>query len=246
MDDSIRLIDVSKRYHKTEVVKSISFTIWKGSLCAFLGCNGAGKSTTMNMIITLLQKSKGKIYVEGLDIDSETEFIRQQIGVVFQEDVLDQELTVYENLYYRGGLYLNSRAVLRQRMEEVSDLLSLSSLLPKRYCDCSGGQKRLVQIGRALLPKPKLLILDEPTIGLDPLAREQVWDILQKLHRKNHLTIFYSTHYMEEASMAEQICMIHQGNLLLCQKVDQLYRTTSKESASRQLHDIYLDLLKNI
>ena len=244
MKDCIRIVDVSKRYHKIEVVKSINFSVPEGSLCAFLGSNGAGKTTTMKMMITLLRKSSGKIYVEDSDLDFECDVVRRKIGVVFQEDVLDDELTVYENLYYRGGLYHPKRNELIKRIHEISDLLCLNQLLEHPYHTCSGGQKRLVQIGRALLHNPTLLVLDEPTIGLDPLAREQVWNILLKLNKEKYITIFYSTHYMEEACLAQQICIIHQGNLLLCQNVDQLCKKASKEMVSNQLRDIYLNLLK--
>lgn len=182
MEECIKLVDVSKSYRKIEVVKSLSLSVPRGCLCAVLGANGAGKSTTMNMIITLLAKNQGKIYVDGLDIDTKKELIRQRIGVVFQEDILDPELTVYENLYYRGGLYLLQWKELRERIQMIVELLGISYLLKKRYQTCSGGQKRLVQIARALLPNPKLLVLDEPTIGLDPFAREQVWLILRKLN----------------------------------------------------------------
>lgn len=244
LNECIRLINVSKQFHKMTAVNSISFDVAKGSLCAFLGSNGAGKSTTMNMMITLLMKTSGKIYIDGLDMDYERDRIRQKIGVVFQEDILDGEFTVYENLYYRGGLYLPNRRNLKNRILEISQLLQIDPILKKTYHTCSGGQKRLVQIGRAILPQPQLLILDEPTIGLDPLAREHVWSILKKLNTELHMTIFYSTHYMEEACLANEVCMIHNGELLICQEVNELYRRTSKEYTSAQLQQLYLSLLE--
>lgn len=244
MKDCIQLLDVTKRYRKIEVVKNVSFQIEKGKLCAFLGANGAGKSTTMNMIITLLQKNSGKIYIEGLDIDKEKDSVKRKIGVVFQEDVLDPELDVYENLYYRGGLYIKEKNELEKRINKASELLSLQKVLRKKYKACSGGQKRLVQIARALLPEPKLLILDEPTVGLDPLAREQVWSVILKLNKEKNLTVFYSTHYVEEASNAEQVIMIHRGDLLLCKNVRELCESTSKEYVSRQLREVYMELLR--
>lgn len=244
MESCIQMIDVSKHYRKIEAVKSLSFTVPKGSLCAFLGSNGAGKSTTMNMMITLLQKNSGKIYIEGLDIDRSKEEIRHKIGVVFQDDVLDPELTVYQNLYYRGGLYITDRKLLIHKITEVSQILHIEPILTKRYGTCSGGQRRMIQIGRAMLASPPLIILDEPTIGLDPLAREQVWNILKKLNHSQHITVFYSTHYMEEASMAQQILMIHDGCLLLCKNVDELFQTTSPEYACERLHSIYMELLQ--
>jgi len=244
MNSCIQMVDVSKRYRKVEAVKSLSFSVPRGSLCAFVGSNGAGKSTTMNMMITLIKKNSGKIYVEGMDIDDSKEEIRRKIGVVFQEDVLDPELTVYENLYYRGGLYITDKKLLKHRIADVSRILSLESILPKRYGTCSGGQKRLTQIGRAILPSPPVIILDEPTIGLDPLAREQVWKMLNHLNQAQHITIFYSTHYMEEAAMAKQVLMIHEGCLLLCQNVNKLYQTTSPDYACARLHEIYMEVLQ--
>lgn len=244
MNNCIKMVDVTKRYHKTEVVKNVTFQIEQGNLCAFLGSNGAGKSTTLNMIITLLQKSAGKIYVEGLDIDIHKENIRKRIGVVFQEDILDLELSVYENLFFRGGLYITDKRQLKQHIQEICQLLNIANIKEKRYQTCSGGQRRLVQIARALIPEPQLLILDEPTVGLDPLAREQVWKVLTKLNQERNLTIFYSTHYMEEASNADQVIMIHKGNLLLCQKVKQLCSASSKEYVSHQLQELYLNLLR--
>lgn len=245
LSECIRFINVSKHFQKNTVIKSISFTVSKGSLCAFLGSNGAGKSTTMNMISTLLKKSTGKIYIDGLDLDSERDLIRQKIGVVFQEDVLDGEFSVFENLYYRGGLYITNLCYLKKRIVEVCQLLSLEKLLKKKYRTLSGGQKRLVQIGRAILPNPQLLILDEPTIGLDPLAREHVWSILKKLNQELYMTIFYSTHYMDEASLANEVLMIHNGELLSCQKVNELNQKAFKEAYSDQLQQRYLSLLRS-
>ena len=245
LNECIRLINVSKQFHKIIAVNAISFDVPKGSLCAFLGSNGAGKSTTMNMMITLLTKTSGKIYIDGLDMDNERNRIRQKIGVVFQEDILDGELTVYENLYYRGGLYLPNCRALKKRILEISQLLQIDQILKKTYKTCSGGQKRLVQIGRAILPQPQLLILDEPTIGLDPLAREHVWSIIKKLNSELHMTVFYSTHYMEEACLANEICMIHNGELLTCKTMSEQYRKTSKENTSSQLQQLYLSLLRS-
>lgn len=199
----------------------------------------------MNMMITLLRKTSGKIYIDGLDMDYERNRIRQKIGVVFQEDILDGEFTVYENLYYRGGLYLPNRHELKKRIFEISQLLQIDPILRQTYQTCSGGQKRLVQIGRAILPQPQLLILDEPTIGLDPLAREHVWSIIKKLNSKLHMTVFYSTHYMEEACLANEVCMIHNGELLICQSVNELYQQSSKEYTSSQLQQLYYNLLRS-
>lgn len=244
MDSCIRVVDLTKNFQRVEVVKSISFEVLKGKVCAFLGPNGAGKSTTLNMLTTLLKKSRGKIYIEGMDIDFLNEEIRKTLGVVFQEDVLDGELTVRENLYFRAGLYPMSKEQIIKRLDEVVDLLSIKPLLYKRYKILSGGQKRLVQIGRSLMAHPKLLILDEPTIGLDPLVRSQLWEVLLKINREDQITIFFSTHYIEETEYADHVCIINSGNILLCNSIENLLAGGNKKRQGDRIKDIYIDLLR--
>ncbi|ABX42430.1 ABC transporter ATP-binding protein [Lachnoclostridium phytofermentans] len=246
MDNCIAVQDLIKQFHKNTVVDSINFTVGKGQICAFLGPNGAGKSTTMKMLATLLNKTNGKIMIEGLDMDIQSGEIKRKLGVVFQEDVLDGSLTVEENLYYRGGLYIKSNKELYHKIDQVVTLLELQKLRNKKYETCSGGQKRIVQIGRALLTNPKLLLLDEPTIGLDPLARTLVWKVLRKLNREQQITIFFTTHYMEETDYANHICIIHEGKILLCQNRDRLLRNPWRDNKRFTIHEIYLDLLARI
>ena len=190
MPEYIRVKDLSKTYRRHEAVKHISFQVNKGQIFAFLGPNGAGKSTTINILSTLLLKSSGIVRVGGLDLDRQRQAVKQKIGIVFQDDVLDEGLSVYQNLLYRGGLYLSQENVLKQRISELSSLLMLEPILTRKYGDCSGGQKRLAQIARALLPAPGLLILDEPTTGLDPVTRQKVWETLLVLREKLQMTIF--------------------------------------------------------
>lgn len=242
--NAIELTNVSKQFHDVSVVQSLSFAIPQGQICAFLGSNGAGKSTTMNMMITLLKKNAGKIWIHQYDLDEDRDEIRKQIGVVFQEDVLDADLTIYENLCYRGGLYITNRKQLKQRIEEVSCLLHLEPMLHQSYRTCSGGQKRLVQIGRAILPRPKVLILDEPTIGLDPLARQEVWSIIRTLNKDAGMTIFFSTHYMEEAVLANQVCILHEGVLLACQTMDSFHGPCEEPMDPYRLQQRYIELLQ--
>lgn len=243
MKPCICLERVSKQYKKTKAVSEISFIVLQGQISAFLGPNGAGKSTTMNMLSTLLNPTSGRIMVEGYSMENEKEQIKRLIGVVFQEDVLDNELTVRENLYYRGSLYYERKQQVLERMREVSALLSLDELLSKTYGTCSGGQKRICQIGRALMAEPRLLLLDEPTIGLDPLARNLVWKALIKLNRQLKITIFFSTHYMEETIHADHICMINQGHILVCGKKDRMLNEYAK-AGKKTIQDIYLEVLR--
>lgn len=242
MASCIEVDNVSKRYGKVTGVSKLSFTVLQGQISAFLGPNGAGKSTTMNLLSTLLAPTSGNITIEGYCMKSQQEQIKRLIGVVFQEDVLDQELTVYENLYYRGSLYYEQKQQVLECMEEVVSLLSLDKLLHKRYGTCSGGQKRICQIARALMSRPKLLLLDEPTIGLDPIARKVVWEMLTKLNHVLNMTIFFSTHYMEETVHADHICMINQGHILVCGKKEWLLKEYQRRGTI-SLQDIYIDLL---
>lgn len=242
MKSCIEVDNVSKQYGKAKAVSEMSFTVLQGQISAFLGPNGAGKSTTMNMLSTLLPPTSGKILIEGYSMEKQQEQIKRQIGVVFQEDVLDNAFSVYENLYYRGSLYYERKQQVKKRIDEVVSLLSLEKLIHKRYGTCSGGQKRICQIGRALMSKPKLLLLDEPTIGLDPIARKQVWDALRKLNSLLNMTIFFSTHYIEETMNADHICMISQGHILVCGKKDWVLKEY-RSRGSLTIQDIYIDLL---
>lgn len=243
MPEYIRVKDLSKTYRRHEAVKHISFQVNKGQIFAFLGPNGAGKSTTINILSTLLLKSSGIVRVGGLDLDRQRQAVKQKIGIVFQDDVLDEGLSVYQNLLYRGGLYLSQENVLKQRISELSSLLMLDPILTRKYGDCSGGQKRLAQIARALLPAPGLLILDEPTTGLDPVTRQKVWETLLVLREQLQMTIFFTTHYMEEAAYTDAICVLDHGQILLCDTLDHLGKTQVDSKKQLDLNALYLHLL---
>ena len=243
MPEYIRVKDLSKAYRRHEAVKHISFQVNKGQIFAFLGPNGAGKSTTINILSTLLLKSSGIVRVGGLDLDRQRQAVKQKIGIVFQDDVLDEGLSVYQNLLYRGGLYLSKENVLKGRISELSPLLMLEPILTRKYGDCSGGQKRLAQIARALLPAPGLLILDEPTTGLDPVTRQKVWETLLVLREKLQMTIFFTTHYMEEAAFSDAICVLDHGQILLCDTLDHLGKTQVNSKKKLDLNALYLHLL---
>lgn len=207
----IEVKNLKKKYKAFEAVKGINFSIEEGSFFSFLGENGAGKSTTINIISTLLKKSFGEIMINGYELDKDDQAIRNSIGIVFQNNMLDDFLTVRENVITRGRMYGIGKHALNQRINELSLSLDAKEILDKRYGRLSGGQKRKADIFRALIHMPKILILDEPTTGLDPYTRQKVWEVINKLRTENNLTIFLTTHYMEEAAQSDYIVIIDKG-----------------------------------
>jgi len=215
MENIIEVKNLIKRYGDLVAVDNIDFDVRKGQFFAFLGPNGAGKSTTINILCTLLAKDSGTVLIGGCELDKEDDQIRHKIGVVFQENVLDNFLTVKENLMYRGKLYFSKdKAGLNARYRFVVDFLDLKEIEDKQYKHLSGGQKRRVEIGRALISNPEILILDEPTTGLDPETRQNVWSTIHRLKNEHHMTIFLTTHYMEEASAADYVIVINKGKIV--------------------------------
>lgn len=212
VDNSIiEVNNLVKNFGDIEAVKGISFQVAKGSLFAFLGTNGAGKSTTINIISTLLKKTSGEVSVCGLYVDKNDSLIRKEIGVVFQDSLLDPLLTVRENVLVRGAFYGIPKGEIIRRMEYLAKEIDTEDYMNRRYGTLSGGQKRRADIVRALINQPKILILDEPTTGLDPSTRKKVWSIINKLRTEQELTIFLTTHYMEEAAIADKIIVINKG-----------------------------------
>ena len=191
MDFIVRVENLVKSYGDVLAVNDISFSVRRGSLFAFLGPNGAGKSTTINIMTTLLDANSGKVF---LNEQTDDVYFRNKIGVVFQGNVLDDDLTVKENLYYRGSLYMNDKNLVKQRYNELSNYLNLSEFENQRFKTLSGGQKRRAEIARALFSNPEILLLDEPTTGLDPETRQIVWKVIDDLKNKHGLTIFLTTH----------------------------------------------------
>ncbi|EAG4460264.1 ABC transporter ATP-binding protein, partial [Listeria monocytogenes] len=187
----------------------------KGSLFAFLGENGAGKSTTLSMICTESEPTSGEIYIddEKLTFKNRTLF-RQKLGVVFQENVLDDLLTVRENLYNRASLYGKTKAEITERLALVSSIMGIEDILNRRFEKLSGGQKRRAEIARAIMHDPEILLLDEPTTGLDPKTRVSVWKIIDYLREELGMTVFLTTHYLEEAKDADQLAVIHKGKII--------------------------------
>lgn len=203
-----------KSYGEVKAVNDISFSVEKGSLFAFLGINGAGKSTTINIICSILLKDSGSIMVEGLDLDQDSFKIKSEIGIVFQNSVLDQELTVYENLKIRTAFYELTKKERTKNIQMIIDLLELKPLLNKPVKSLSGGQQRRVDIARAMVHKPKLLILDEPTTGLDPKTRLVVWSLINKIRQETGMTVFLTTHYLEEAEKASYVVIMDKGKII--------------------------------
>lgn len=195
-------------------VNNISFKIKRNSLFAFLGLNGAGKSTTINIITSILPKTSGKIYVDGYDLDKYSSLIKNYIGIVFQNSVLDDLLSPLENLNIRAGFYGIKKDVWEKRLKVLIEMLGLESFLKKPLKQLSGGQRRRVDIARAMVNDPKILILDEPTTGLDPQTRISVWNLINKLRQDTGMTVFLTTHYMEEAEKASYAVIMNKGKII--------------------------------
>jgi multidrug/hemolysin transport system ATP-binding protein len=210
----ISVKNLTKKYNNFTAVDNISFNVNEGDFFAFLGPNGAGKSTTINVLCTLLKFNDGDVEINGYKLGINDEKIRNSIGVVFQSSNLDSLLTVYENIKLRAAFYNISKEALNKRIDNISDVLGITDILNKKYGNLSGGQKRRVDIARALINEPKILFLDEPTTGLDPQTRKKIWEFLENLQKEKKITIFLTTHYMEEATNADKIAIIDNGKLI--------------------------------
>lgn len=207
----IEIENLQKSFKDVKAVDGVSFKVKEGELFAFLGMNGAGKSTTINIISGVLQKDGGNVKVCGHDLDKDTNKIKNELGIVFQNSVLDKKLSVYDNLKSRANLYGIFGAEFKSRLDEMCGILDLKDILKRPISKLSGGQKRRIDIARALFHNPKLLILDEPTTGLDPKTRITVWNVVEKLRKERGLTVFLTTHYMEEAATADYVVILDGG-----------------------------------
>lgn len=215
MTETIICASHLKKYFKeVKAVDDISFEIKKGELFGFLGVNGAGKSTTINMLCTLSGLTDGKAEICGHELGRENERIREKIGVVYQNNCLDEKLSVKENLFVRGSLYEKSGSRLKSRILDVCEILELGDVYDRRFAKLSGGQKRRCEIARALINRPEILFLDEPTTGLDPATRKNVWQSVEQLRKEMKMTVFLTTHYMEEAAKATSIAIIDGGHIM--------------------------------
>lgn len=211
MEHIIEIEHLNKRFAEVQAVRDLSFHVRPGELFAFLGVNGAGKSTTISILCGQLAKDSGSVRVCGESIDQNMPHIARKLGVVFQNSVLDGALSVRDNLRSRAALYGITGAAFKARLAELAELLDFSGLLNRTLGKLSGGQRRRIDIARALLHRPEILILDEPTTGLDPQTRKLLWDVVQELRRRENLTVFLTTHYMEEAADADYVVILDSG-----------------------------------
>ena len=213
MKNLIEISHLVKSFGDVKAVQDLSFRVKSGELFAFLGINGAGKSTTINIMCGQLPKDGGKVLIDGIDIDSDPNGIKRSLGVVFQNSVLDKDLSVQDNLQSRAALYGIKGKEFKERLYELSELLEFKDLLKRTVGKLSGGQRRRIDIARALLNNPKILILDEPTTGLDPQTRSMLWRVIEGLRKNEGMTVFLTTHYMEEAADADYVVILDGGKI---------------------------------
>jgi ABC-2 type transport system ATP-binding protein len=235
----IQVRNLTKSFGDFKAVKGISFNVNHGQLFAFLGPNGAGKTTTIKMLTTLLSATSGTIKLNGFDPVNQQHEVRNSFGIVFQDPSLDDELTAYENLEFHGVLYNVQRDELKKRITHLLKLVDLYERKDDYVKNFSGGMKRRLEIARGLIHHPKILFLDEPTLGLDPQTRNHLWDYVKQLNKKEGMTVFFTTHYMEEADrMADHIAIIDHGNIILegtSQEIKKKTKTSTLEEAFLKL-----------
>jgi len=229
--DIIEVKNLTKKFGGFTAVDKISFNVKSGEIFAFLGPNGAGKSTIIKILTTLLDKSSGEIKVDGRDPEHEPNEVRRSFGIVFQDPSLDDELTAWENMEFHGVLYGVVRKTRRQRIEDLLKLVELWERKDDLVKEFSGGMKRRLEIARGLLHHPKIIFLDEPTLGLDPQTRNHAWSYLKELNQNEGITIFFTTHYMEEAErIASRIAVIDHGKIITTGTAEELKRKTQTNS----------------
>jgi ABC-2 type transport system ATP-binding protein len=235
----VEVRNLTKRFGEVLAVDDVSFSVEAGEVFAFLGPNGAGKSTTIKMLTTLLEQTSGSIRLNGHDPRTEGDAVRRSFGIVFQDPSLDDELTAWENMEFHGVLYGLPREVRRRRIDELMELVDLKDRRGSLVKEFSGGMKRRLEIARGLLHHPPIIFLDEPTLGLDPQTRNHMWGYLQQLNRTEGTTVFFTTHYMEEADrVAGRIAVIDHGKIIATGTADALKQQTGAAS----LEDAFLEL----
>lgn len=235
--DIIEVVDLEHTFGEVEAVRGISFAVKKGEIFSFLGPNGAGKSTTINILITLLPLQKGRVRVAGHDVAREPRKVREVIGIVFQEEVLDRDLTVWETMEFHGRIYGIPRDERRRRIEDLLAVVELDARRNELTKNLSGGMKRRLQIARGLLTRPEVLFLDEPTLGLDPQTRMRIWDYIRQVNEAG-TTIFMTTHYMEEADMlSDRISIMDHGRIVISGTPDELKNTLGEDVVYLETRD---------
>jgi len=242
-EESIIIVDnLLKTFGKITAVKRISFEVKKGEIFGFLGPNGAGKTTTIKMLTTLLNPSDGKILINGFDPTVEKDAVRNSFGIVFQDPSLDDELTAYENLEFHRVLYDVKKTIGKERIDYLLKLVDLFDRKEDKVKTFSGGMKRRLEIARGLIHHPKILFLDEPTLGLDPQTRNSMWKYVMELNKKEGMTVFFTTHYMAEAEkVANNIAIIDHGKILCHGSVNYL----KKQTKTKSLEEAFLKLTGN-
>ncbi len=238
-----------KRFGKLEAVKGVSFGVQEGEIFGFLGPNGAGKTTTINMLCTLLAPTEGEAIVNGFNVIKERDQVRASIGLVFQEPALDDYLTAEQNLRFHAYAYSIPKEALELRMKELLEMVELWDRRKEKIDTYSGGMKRRLEIARGLLHHPKVLFLDEPTLGLDPQTRNRIWNHIHELRKRENLAIFMTTHYMDEAENCDRIAVIDYGEIVALDTPDKLkdavggdvvtIKTEDDEKAVRLLKNQY-------
>ena len=213
MNNIIEISHLMKSFGDVKAVQDLSFRVKEGELFAFLGINGAGKSTTINIMCGQMKKDGGAVRVNGMELERNSDKIKGSLGVVFQNSVLDKTLSVKDNLKSRAALYGITGQAFKKRLSELAKLLEFDDLLNRTLGKLSGGQRRRIDIARALLNHPKILILDEPTTGLDPQTRSILWNVIEDLRKKEKMTVFLTTHYMEEAANADYVVILDSGKI---------------------------------
>lgn len=213
MDDIIRIDGLEKRFGDVHAVNNLSFKVKKGELFAFLGVNGAGKSTTISIMCGLLEKDGGKVEICGKNVETDMREIAKKLGVVFQNSALDARLSVKDNLVSRAALYGIYGAEAKKRIDNLAEKLCFKDLMTRTVGKLSGGQRRRIDVARALLHKPEVLILDEPTTGLDPQTRKTLWEVIRDLRLHDGMTVFLTTHYMEESADADYVIILDSGKI---------------------------------
>ena len=213
MRNIIEIKNLDKSFQDVHAVDDLSLVVKEGELFAFLGVNGAGKSTTISIMCGTLSKDGGEVIIDGMNVDHDMKSITKEIGVVYQTSALDAKLSVKDNLTSRASLYGITGKAAKERIAALSEMLDFKELLPRTFEKLSGGQKRRVDVARALIHNPKILILDEPTTGLDPEARKLLWNVVTNLRKSRNMTVFLTTHYMEEAADADYVVILDKGKI---------------------------------
>jgi len=234
---AVTVLDLVKSYGEVEAVRGIDFEVGSGEVFGFLGPNGAGKSTTINMLCTLVRPSGGRAEVAGHDVVSERDAVRRNIGLVFQDTTLDGYLTAEQNLRLHAELYGVPREAVRPRMEQVMEMVGLWERRSSLVATFSGGMKRRLEIARGLLHSPRVLFLDEPTVGLDPQTRSSIWSYIRELKANEDITIFLTTHYMDEAEYCDRIAIMDRGKIIVLDTPEALKASVGRDRVQIETDD---------